>query len=838
MSVCVLQLLGLGLYIRQRDIERKEADLAKAVAEGKTAKVEELTEELEKVKTLGLKSSPEIKEAITKKAEEQAKTIKLPSRKTLGGSRPYYIVPTPRGTVITTPSPEYAQQKAQEEYSAFAGSLAAKMGMTISHQEGGLFLVNEPEAPTTREEFLSSIQERVKEKGGLKGQIIVTTPTGQERRVTKQGKTTVYIEPGYAILTESAKYHPGFESQLKQGKMKITPLETVGLVAESMGSYSGSAKNQDQNFWDRWNENLAGITTKKIMPSFDAIAGFKIKGEESAIRKWERKYLPEWLSGKKVTKQSIDESFGIQFSKGAYSYVRERPLDIAAYMLAFEGLGFGIGAAGAGIAVKGIQIARPIKWGYAVGLPALYGLSVFREYQAMPTKKAKAGFLGEEAVRFGTMTFGISSGMRHFTQVSGLWRTRGTRFVPPEDVIDPKVLTGEQTFPISKASKQLHIKLFKESPYQLDIIEKYTGSRYQPGTWERISRAQYPLKKIIPSLGVWHASDSTFTKVMKTMPGKRELSGLFTAPSLSAYFLRLRSTSEMLYSFDLFPKGLPTALYLYPESVKPLSGSISQMNKFLIETAPKGSVYAPGIKAEIEAIAPPGGEWKLKGRRYYTKFEGVRVPIFEFEPVLGEGVKTNMSKVGRMFKIASSYKKPALLSPSSFLRISPSSLFASTLKSIPSGSYGSFVSGYAGTNSRASSYKGSSASSAISGLYSSVIGSSKGSYLSRILSGLSGGGSRISRSGYSFGYGGYSVGYSGFPTVLHPPPPKVPGISSSFNGMDKSLKKMFAPLSIKSYTPTLIGAEFMKPVKFKKKLLNIQFPGAFSIRPVAYGKLI
>ncbi|GAG59282.1 unnamed protein product, partial [marine sediment metagenome] len=211
------------------------------------------------------------------------------------------------------------------------------------------------------------------------------------------------------------------------------------------------------------------------------------------------------------------------------------------------------------------------------------------------------------------MIVGSYTGLKLWNKMEGLWRTRKLEEFPIEEAVEPEVISGEKMFPTSRKS---HLKLFEESKYQL------------------------PDKKG----GVWHAASSAkqtaFTEAIQA--GKYEISyigigneylpGGFVAPSLSPYFLKVSQEPYNFIGTDLFP-GTPTVAYVTPKGIEQYPGRTAKgMWNFLMGSAKKGYVYThkASIKTEVEGLFAPRTPIAKTNVRYFIKWEGVRVPIFEY----------------------------------------------------------------------------------------------------------------------------------------------------------------------------------------------------------------
>lgn len=237
----------------------------------------------------------------------------------------------------------------------------------------------------------------------------------------------------------------------------------------------------------------------------------------------------------------------------------------------------------------------------------------------------------------------------------------GKEEIAASSIVEPKILSGEQRFPSSAKSAPALLDEFKTSPFQ-DVIKEKTGVLS----------------------GGFSASPSGIITIGGVQRGTSATPGLYIAPSLSKYFLKLSSESAAETKFTLLPKvGLPTANFIETEvslipkglvkeaeavsglkigvgGQKALAGqpvatatqytpqgvaALKKLNEYF--GTKQGSIYGTGKsaispeyylgKGEKEAlvgfgsglqIQRQGNFWdKITGFRYYTTIEGQKVPI-------------------------------------------------------------------------------------------------------------------------------------------------------------------------------------------------------------------
>lgn len=152
--------------------------------------------------------------------------------------------------------------------------------------------------------------------------------------------------------------------------------------------------------------------------------------------------------------------------------------------------------------------------------------------------------------------------------------------------------------------------------------------------------------------------------------GSSELPGVYQAPKLSPKFLRVTAEQEKTFSLSLTGETLrPSAMRITPSSYELVSGvesgqksiaSLKSAKKFFKEDAELGKAYVPFVKTEKEAIITAGTPLKQTRKGFYFKFEGRRIPIYEFETSVkgiktGFTGKTGLTTTGEISKSLSSY---------------------------------------------------------------------------------------------------------------------------------------------------------------------------------------
>lgn len=289
-------------------------------------------------------------------------------------------------------------------------------------------------------------------------------------------------------------------------------------------------------------------------------------------------------------------------------------------------------------------------------------------------------------------------GSKSLSQVGGIKKV----FIPAESLVTKPVLTGVQRFPTAKGAVQA-LKDFEKTPYKTALP---TGKKYV------YSATDYPFtpltgRKIVVTTG-------------RGLEKGVDVPGLYASiKGVSPYFLRIKKQFGLDYSLPtkIFPRSLlpakPKILAIRQvPSRLPASDRITlakaqaafgktpktlalakQKSRLLDATIAKTATVKPGkpvlspalelgLKPEAEAVIRVGSQLKrvgldslwqrLTGYKFYTKIDGVQVPIYEMgvvKSVVGKGThKIGLQQAIDAKKYASSsplVSEKALVSSSS-----------------------------------------------------------------------------------------------------------------------------------------------------------------------------
>lgn len=285
---------------------------------------------------------------------------------------------------------------------------------------------------------------------------------------------------------------------------------------------------------------------------------------------------------------------------------------------------------------------------------------------------------------------GVEIGMGYFgsglhTKAKGYTRTLGREYIPEKQLIPESVRTGKETFPsagqglprIERA--RLHKSLFETGESGKLFRERYGG---KPGGF--------------------HASESQWTEmIVGGKAGKGDVAHI--SSSVSPHFLSIPKKTQLPKSFMeyYYPSAKPSqpldpgVMYLTPEGgLKINLGKEVKRGTYVWDKPVKtGTGYIPSQSSEIEAVLEVGTPVMKTGKKYYSKWEGVRYPIDEFVALKG-------GKVPKKLKGSSSVLGEAEKSYSGL----PSRHKSSLQSDITRSSVGSFVSSRKVSSSKAKDY--------------------------------------------------------------------------------------------------------------------------------------
>lgn len=230
----------------------------------------------------------------------------------------------------------------------------------------------------------------------------------------------------------------------------------------------------------------------------------------------------------------------------------------------------------------------------------------------LPQTGAKIGVIIRDEPAYATGFIGAEIGQYYLpkaiTKGSDVIRTFGKTELSAKEIIAPEYYKG-QTFPSIRKGETAGELLGEFKPFMKG--QKPMGFTASP--------------KPIPSS----------TIVLK---GASEFPGLYQAPKVSPYFLRVTSEKKLigLSPFDTLRPSISAVTPSKFELLKGVKASQIKLSSYKIarktfSRAELGKSYIPFIKTEKEAIIPAGTRLTATGSKYYIKFEGRSIPIKEFK---------------------------------------------------------------------------------------------------------------------------------------------------------------------------------------------------------------
>jgi len=431
--------------------------------------------------------------------------------------------------------------------------------------------------------------------------------TKAQQRASQSGEGIASTSTGYYKKQQSSQETSSFSFGTKQYSAPIGPTRSGGVLPSQSLVSAPSVQSSFSDFTPKRNKFQRGLDFT------EQFAGGVIEGGAYQI------------AGSPKRAVASLATFGIGTAVGG-------GLKLASY-----------GARSAGTLIGGVkagQIASTsVKVGGVAGggfLTYLYGSEQYKKYKSAETTKQKGAVIGESIADFFLIGSGAKVGAKASAKGIGLWETRAGSGIPAESLIPRNVLSGEKRFPEIKRgssagelkSRFFELKLPGEKP---GTPRAFTATDITP-----------PKNEIIPRLS-------------------SEFAGKSASPDVSPNFLRVGGSSsgqkrkpfDMLKGFLGFD-GLgdqPTITRYslsgigYAPGVKPYSRNlggkpgIRRLQPFFEGLAPqkprKGFGYIAFVKPETELKITQGSEFKLdfSRARFFTKIEGIRVPIYEKSPI-------------------------------------------------------------------------------------------------------------------------------------------------------------------------------------------------------------
>ena len=399
---------------------------------------------------------------------------------------------------------------------------------------------------------------------------------------------------------------------------------------------------------------VAKFTTKKVIPKGTAKKISKFIGSAGFI-------VPSKVVGRKgqiIEIESPAAKFAGGIASGVVTTIREKPLTTVLTFGVGKVVGVGLTVAGAGVTrtgalfgVKGVKVARRITTSVGIGVGVGAGALILRDIEKNVLKEASAEGKGEVIAKTGISLFAFGAGAKSGTVlgkklVGRLQTIKSIELPQSEKVFDPLVVSGKKRFPEIPSG---------ETPKQLR--QRFLEPKL-PGELAGIPRAFTAIDVSSKDLIVKATIGQPKGKSIRS-----EMPGQFAADVISTNFLRLgktaRSTSggklsfqDFIRSFDIAPsepvviRSTLKAIKI-PKSVGSSIGFSKKISKELSlmlggkkgtpmaeiiaskPTLKPGEAVLPFFKPEREVIIVKDSPFKITGKRFFVKVEGIRVPIIE-----------------------------------------------------------------------------------------------------------------------------------------------------------------------------------------------------------------
>lgn len=316
--------------------------------------------------------------------------------------------------------------------------------------------------------------------------------------------------------------------------------------------------------------------------------------------------------------------------QGILTDIREHPIEQGIIFGTGAGLGLGLKAVGVGIEAVGggataLRIGEAATLVGGTALTIVYAYNVGSQLYSSQSQFDVGRIIGIEAKNLLLFGAGTETGFKSFEKILDTYRTSGLTEVSSKSIIAPEYFAGQKYPQIFKGETagQLREEFFKP------ISE--LGETF--GTPRGFTASQ---REIVGEIG----------------KGSSELYGGYTAPRLSATFLKI-SRDEELFSFStkgLLSTNKPTATrfeFVSVELAKGVSSSQKELTPFNFDLLKqfgggakgkvdigeplleRGKAYIPFMKTEKEAIIPFGTKTEkvILTQGKYFEFEGRKVPV-------------------------------------------------------------------------------------------------------------------------------------------------------------------------------------------------------------------
>jgi len=259
-------------------------------------------------------------------------------------------------------------------------------------------------------------------------------------------------------------------------------------------------------------------------------------------------------------------------------------------------------------------------------------------------------FVGEMAGML-ALTYGVGKVVRGVKgKVVEEAKFYGKTEIPVEQIVKPEVIRGVTRFPVSKAPPRKLITAFEQTEYTQ--LAKIAADEVQ-------------------ATKAWHAAPKEFGKAGEVAIGESELPGLYTAPSLSPWFLRVSAKPKYkLLGLGLDKALKPSALLIKMKGIERLPKGIREKGfkgarEFMFEEAELGKGYiTPKYERgwrvtprEEEAVIPPETPLTRTEFTKFLKWERKKIPIHEYAVEGSKGITRDIKAFEKAGEVSRRYGK-------------------------------------------------------------------------------------------------------------------------------------------------------------------------------------
>ncbi len=235
---------------------------------------------------------------------------------------------------------------------------------------------------------------------------------------------------------------------------------------------------------------------------------------------------------------------------------------------------------------------------------------------------------------------------------------RGKEYIPIERLTQKEVVEGKANFPLPKDPETGKVTVGRGDTIVRQFYRSKSLQQTEIGKTSEVSGFHST------SVGRGVLGLNRGFEVHSTIKRPHDTPGMYIAPDISPHFLRLSGDG----GYTLLPRirnplKKPGVLQIGVKEVKRLPEDVrtdvSKAQEYMLTKAEKGSAYVTAEaelgKAEAEAVITPEtevvnvrGERILGGKfKYYTKWRGKKVPIYEMKVRETLGETSKIEKTGK-----------------------------------------------------------------------------------------------------------------------------------------------------------------------------------------------